>query len=253
VYSKIFGKLVFSKCDKIIVLSKSDEEYVLSFGIKPNKIEVIPNAIDHFRYREIINDINFETEFIKRYKLSNRIKFLYVGQIIERKGLIYLLNAINLLKEKKYFHDLLFIMIGNGELLKKLKEDAEKLQIKDNIIFTGTISEKELCNFYYFSDFFILPSLSEGLPTTILEAMFFNLPVISTNIPGIRDHFLDKCYLVPPADDMAIVHGIDFMLNNPDYSLSLSKKGKKYICNNYVWNSVAKKIETLYYSLIKSV
>jgi glycosyltransferase involved in cell wall biosynthesis len=249
-YSQYIGRYIFTKSDRIVVLSNSDRDYILSFGINREKIMTIPNAIDPLNYtQQHMGQTDLEI-FKSKYNLKGKRIILYVGQIIPRKGINFLIRAIPIVKEKLKDNDLIFIFIGSGSSIDALKKQADYLEIGSTVLFTGSVSSQDLCMFYKSSELYVLPSLSEGLPTTILEAMYFGLPVISTNIPGIRDHFFDTALLVPPRDENALAESIINLLTDTVLAKRLSQTGKHHVLSRYTWDRVAKEYEALYKNVI---
>lgn len=251
IYSRIIGKIIFSKANAIIALSTSDKKYIESFGIKPNKIHIIPNGIDPTE----INAFQLSNQDIESFKVRNSIsdKFiiLFVGQIIHRKGIIYLLKSIPLIVEKTD-KNMLFLFVGNGDYYHEALAQVKKLGIEKYTYFTGSVSSKELIAFYQASNLFILPSLSEGLPTTILEAMYFNLPVISTDIPGVRDHFSNHTILVQPCNENQIADSIINILDDERLAKKLASNGREYIVSLYTWDHIVTKYENVFRGVKKS-
>jgi len=149
-----------------------------------------------------------------------------------------------------YEKKVICIIVGEGEDEKYFKELTEKHYLEDIIKFKGRIGDNELINLYRSSQAFILPSLSEGCPTVILEAMYFGLPVVTTNIPGIREHFKESTFLVPPRNEKKMANAILKLINSNNLRKRLSREGKKLVDNKYVWNKVSKEYEIIYESLL---
>ena len=247
-YNKSIGRSVFEKSDVIVALSSSDRDYISSFGIDEDKIIVIPNAIDPSdleRYRLKSDELE---SFREWYNLSDKRVVLFVGQIIQRKGISYLLKSIpQILRKSK--EETSFVFVGKGDALKDSLCLAQELEIEGNVIFTGAVSARDLVAFYQISDLFVLPSLSEGLPTSILEAMYFGIPVVSTDIPGVRDHFSEFALLVSPRDEDALADAVHTLLTDRDLAKSLSRKGKALVASQYTWDRVTREYEMIYSNL----
>ena len=244
-YNRSLGRSVFEKADAIVALSSSDKGYISSFGIDKDKIAVIPNAIDPAeldRYRLRYDELE---AFKDWYNLSGKRIVLYVGQIIQRKGISYLLKSIPLILQGSK-EEPVFVFVGKGDALKDSLCLAQELGIEKNVIFTGPVSARDLVAFYQIADIFVLPSLSEGLPTSILEAMHFGLPVVSTDIPGVKDHFNDFAILVLPRDEHALADAIHTLLGDGDLAKDFSRKGKALVASRYIWDRVTREYETLY-------
>lgn len=244
-YNRSLGRSVFEKADAIVALSSSDKGYISSFGIDKDKIVIIPNAIDPAeldRYR--LRSDELET-FKEWYNLSGKRIVLYVGQIIQRKGISYLLKSIPLILQGSK-EESVFVFVGNGDALKDSLCLAQELGIEKNVIFTGPVSARDLVAFYQIADIFVLPSLSEGLPTSILEAMHFGLPVVSTDIPGVKDHFSDFAILVPPKNELSLSNAIISVLDDEDFASMLSRRGRKLVLDKYTWDNIVGCYELLY-------
>jgi glycosyltransferase involved in cell wall biosynthesis len=244
IYNQSVGKNIFRVTDTIVALSPSDAKYISSFGVESEKISILPNAIDISDFVPYIKTNN--NDFLKKYNIERKQIILFVGQIIPRKGIEYLINAVRLVIKASPENDIIFLVVGEGEFLEKAKEIVRNLNIHDFVVFTGEIPFSELVQAYKSANVFILPSLSEGLPTTILEAMYFGLPVIATDIPGIRDHFKDVALLIPPKNENKLAEAIVKVLDDKKSAERLSLTGTKLVKSRYTWDIVAKKYEEIY-------
>ncbi len=110
---------------------------------------------------------------------------------------------------------------------------------------TGEISDLELLYAYKAAD--ILYYLQfQKLTHTILEAFYFSLPVISTDISGVRDYFKDYALLVPPQNSEDLAIAMETLLQNPKLREKLGREGKNLIESQFTWDNVANQIEELY-------
>jgi len=250
-YSRSLGKSVFERADAVIALSSSDKEYISSFGVDKDKIVVIPNAINLGELDRYCCKSDELRSFKEANNLSDRWIVLFVGQIIQRKGVSYLLKSIPILLQK-FKENVTFVFIGTGDRLAENLSLARDLGIENSVLFTGPVSTSDLTMFYQIADLFVLPSLSEGLPTSILEAMHFNLPVVSTDIPGTRDHFCDFALLTPPKDEYALADAIHTLLIDKGLAKRLSRIGKALVTSRYTWDRVTREHEILYSKICES-
>jgi glycosyltransferase involved in cell wall biosynthesis len=212
------------------------EELDKYWGIKG--VKTIHNGID----TRIFNKKK-ETIF------DNKEKFhiLYVGSIIPRKGLEYLFEAIDSL-ENTIVH-----IIGNpsGPSKKYLDIILSKVKNKDRIIVEGKIPNKELPKYYSDADCFVLPTISEGLPKVVLEAMACECPVITTNVSGNPEVVNNKTgYLIEAKNANQLKETIKEIQDNKSEARKRAKNAKKIVENNFTWKEAAKKYALLYKSLI---
>lgn len=244
-YSKTIGRFIFNSVTRIIALSKEDRNYISSLGIDDNKILIIPNAIDADYLEKCVFNSKTYNELCSIF--ANKKVVLYVGRIIPRKGIEYLIKSIEIVTKKR--SDILFLLIGDGEYKQTAEQLCEEIGVSDNVLFLNDLSDEYLFSYYKLSDIFILPSLSEGLPTTILEAMYFNKPVISTDIPGICSHFKDVALLVPPKNEHELADKILKLFDETELASTLSLNGKNHVLNNYTWDKVSESCLKIYNSI----
>jgi len=250
IYEKSIGKVILKYVDNTIVLSESDAQYISSSGFKGDNIEVLPNAINPADFAAYINVDT--AEFIGKYHLEGRKRVLFVGEVTNRKGVTTLVKSISLLTKRVLKENFVFVIVGSGENLSDARSLAKDLNVDSWVVFTGRLSFLELMQAYRSADLFVLPSLSEGLPTSILEAMYFGLPVVATDIPGVRDHFGDYALLVPPRAEHALADAIHTLLDDEDLAKDFSRKGKALVASRYTWDRITRGYENLYSNICEA-
>lgn len=245
VYSRTIGKFMFNAATKIIALSEEDKMYISSIGVDTNKIHVLPNAIDTDDLNKHIA-IDMDTKLLEQFEAKRVI--LFVGRIIPRKGVEYIIKCVKDVIDQ--FDDATFILIGNGEYKLNAEQLCKEQGIEDHIIFLSGLPDEIFYSYYKLAEICILPSLSEGLPTTILEAMYFETPVVATDIPGIRSHFKDVALLIPPKNEYELSKSIIRLLSDKELALSLRKKGKNLVVTDYTWEKVSKSYLEIYSNIL---
>ena len=244
IYEKSIEKIILKSVDNAVVLSESDAQYISLSGLKMDRVKILPNAINPADFTAYTNVDT--TEFIEKYHLGGRKRILFVGEVTNRKGIPTLIKSIPPLIKKVLTEEVVFVIVGSGENLSDARALAKDLDVESHVVFTGRLPFVELMQAYCSSDLFVLPSLSEGLPTSILEAMYFGLPVVSTDIPGVRDHFSDFAILVPPKNEFALSNAIISVLEDEHFASMLSRSGRELVLNKYTWGKVAGCYELLY-------
>jgi glycosyltransferase involved in cell wall biosynthesis len=190
------GKQNLNYADKIIAISGATKEYVLRLGAKPSKINVIYNGVDVVRFRIIPG----KREEMRR-KLGipkDTVVVLTVRRLVYKNGVDTLLDCANIAIKNN--PKIMFIVVGNGPDLENVRLQVTQLGITANFRLAGFVSDADLPSYYNLADLFILPSKSgEGLPLVAMEAMACGLPVVATDVGGIKE-ILPKAYgkLVPP-------------------------------------------------------
>lgn len=179
---------------------------------------------------------------------NSKIICLYVGPIIPRKGLKYLLESIYMLLPK--YNNLEVLLVGSidAEYYKLLNKKINELGLKQKINFTGYINDKEvLLQYYRTADIFILPTLGEGFPRVIYEAMSQGLPVITTKINSICEQIINnnQAILVKPGDTKELADAIEEVIRNVCLRRSLIRNGYEYVKNKIKNRTQAEQVHNL--------
>ena len=192
-YDYTLGKLCFNSADQIIAISKGNIPFIKKFSKTP--IEVIYRGLD---FPEI-----------KRGKINSETLSLgFIGRLVKLKGVDVLISAFaDLIHDYPHLH---LQIIGDGEERHALQKQVKSLNIEDKVSFWGYQDRDNIQNQILPSlDIFINPSLQEGLPTTVIEALLAECIVVATDVWGTRE-ISDKSdfILVQPGDRDALIRGI---------------------------------------------
>lgn len=138
---------------------------------------------------------------------------LYVGRLMEPKGIFDLLEALARLHGRTPFH---LITAGNGPSEAAFKERIQSLQLGEHVTLAGYVTGDQLRQAYQAADVFVLPSWSEGFPTVITEAMDAGLPIVTTYIRGAVDHLQEGVHakFVPPRQPEKLAAALEEVLND---------------------------------------
>lgn len=244
-YHKSLGLWTLSKASVVIALSASQSRILDKYGAK--NITIIPNGIN-IQNIELESDCN---EFRRKYGLTDESIILYVGSIIPRKGIEYLVDAMKNMNSNT-------VLIIVGGTLKGEEKYKEKLDLKikeeniQNVIFTGRINDKMLKQAYTIADIFVLPSFAEGLPTVLLEAMAYKKAIIASDIPGNNDLIKNKHngILVEPRNSKKIADELNHLISKPTERKLLGIDAYNTITTEYAWDKIVERIEAVYYRLL---
>ncbi|MEX0267596.1 glycosyltransferase family 4 protein [Leptolyngbyaceae cyanobacterium UHCC 1019] len=195
---------IFKQCVCVFVLSKSWQDYYVSqCGLSLERTFVLTNPVD---FPEAIPDRSS----------AEKVTFLFLGRVGQRKGSFDLLQAFsNLPKEDQ--EKAALIIAGDGEV-EKARDLVETLGIQSYVSIRGWLSQEKCKELLAQADVFILPSYNEGLPMAILEAMGWGLPIISTPVGGIPEIIVSgkTGLLVPPGNVQEIKAAIQFFIENKE-------------------------------------
>lgn len=223
-------KHVLKNTNLILTASKTTKKDIQKYCKTTSKIEVIPLGVKQPR------KISIKFEKQNTAILKNTPYLLYLGTIEPRKNLEILIDAFSeLKKEKKIPHKLILA----GEIGWKAELILKKC-LKENIILTGYLSEKEKTEYYKNADIFIYPSLYEGFGLPPLEAMSYGIPVITSEGGSLKEIFKNHALLFPQKNKKKLKKQILSLMKNKNLKEKLSKEGQKY-AQNFTWEASAKK------------
>ena len=199
-------------------------ELLKDFHVNPEKVKLIYNGFDFEDQQKKASEQVDHRFFQNRAEKGKTIVAL--GRMVKLKGFDYLLESLKILKDKGLRVNL--IMIGKGDYLDNLKMKTSELGLNGIVDFMGFVDNP----FSYMakSDIFVLSSLFEGLPSTLIEAMALGLPVISTRCPTGPEEIIndnENGLLVPVADSVALADAIEKVLSDNDLAQRLRTAGKK--------------------------
>jgi glycosyltransferase involved in cell wall biosynthesis len=244
IYHRSIGKFTLRSARKVIALTTTQAEILEKLGARQRDIIVVPNWVDLY---ETTPDIDIE-KFCRTYKLGNSQVVLFVGGLQPRKGVEYLIKAMKYCKTKPAV-----VIIGDeGPRYRGSRANLEKqvldLGLKEQVMFLGSFPREELTAAYKAADLFILPSLAEGLPLVLLEAMSFGKCVIATKIPGNVDVVKDgwNGVLVEPKNPQELAQKIDWLLADSASRERLGTQARRDVEQNYSPQAVLGKILSLY-------
>lgn len=231
-------------CGKIVTeFYKENTDY-----FNENKNLTLSNAMD-IKYITNIDKNDIE-DVVKKYKIPSNKKILgFIGRLDEQKGIIPFIKELS--KHKDEFYDSLIILVGNGSQEAEIKDLINRLNLEDLFILTGF--QENIKSFYPIIDVFFLPSLYEGLPMVLLEAMAFNIPVVSMDVGSISEliHEGETGYLINKGNYHDFVIKLNELKSNEKLMKKLGKSAFEHINKNYNIEVYSKSIENIYTRLIK--
>ena len=200
------------RVDGIVAVSKDVKSSILDtmFGISSDKITIIRNCVDVKRYHQGFDRGKTRAQF----GLSDKdLIGIAVATFKRQKGHVYLIEAASELV--KQFPDFHLLFVGDGELKTEMESLVKQLNLDGRIHFLGTRSDVPAL--LAASDLFILPSLWEGLPMALIEAMASGLPVVATRVSGTNEVMADEKtgFLVEPGNSRGLVDAIQKVLDDP--------------------------------------
>jgi glycosyltransferase involved in cell wall biosynthesis len=172
-------------------------------------------------------------------------RVLYVGRLVEHKGLEQIVDAMAFLRPPAQL-----IIAGAGPLQGALEARAAASPARDRIRFLGRVPFEDLPEVYRACDVFVLPSVSrlEAFGIVALEAMASGLPVVASDIPGVREVVSEGAegYLANPLDPRSFAQRIDAVLQDPLAAADMGRNGRARVLRDFTWERVAERVEQVY-------
>jgi len=235
VYLATMGAWTLRAADKVISLTTDEARRVCSLGVPASKSVIIPNGVDVDLFRPTGEPETDDT-------------ILWAGRFVEEKGVKYLLEAVRLVSNEMPSARLL--LAGYGPLEDPLKSYTRQLGVSKNVIFRGPVDQATLASLMNKSSVFALPSLSEGLPNVVLEAMACAKPVVATDGIGLNSVISDAGVFVPAKDPRSLADAILRLMSDRALRTELGQHGRSIVVKNHSWKTVAEATTRLFQELV---
>lgn len=225
----------------VTVSNYSAKKIVQLYGISEAKVRIASNGVDPNRFKPIEDNEPLKCDI----GLNNTQCVLFVGRLIPRKGLNFLIEAARqVIKENK---KVMFVIVGDGPLKNHLTSLSKKSHLSDNFVFLGDVSDEVLPIVYNCADIFTLPSIQEGQGIALLEAQATAKPVVAFNVGGIGEFVLNKrAGLLVRPDSNELANAICKLLSNRSLREKMGNFGREFVCNNFSWDICAQRMFRIY-------
>jgi glycosyltransferase involved in cell wall biosynthesis len=247
-YHNLLSRFANRKVDLWISNSMAGKNTTINnLKINPQKIKVIWNGLDISKYAD--NYMEIADQLKRKLKLENKFVILTVANLRPEKRHCDILAAINLI-DKQIRENLIFIFSGrdslSGEVQRKINENG----FSENIILTGF--QSEVAPYYLLADIFLLASDREGLPVSIMEAMYFGKSIISTNVGGVSEliNHEKEGLLLEPRHPEQIADNIVHLYNDKQLRVELGRKARERILKEFKLQHMVTEIEQTFLDLL---
>jgi glycosyltransferase involved in cell wall biosynthesis len=202
------------------------------------KITVVPNGV------------NLSDGTTKPRPADNKVRVLFLARFAANKGINILFNAIEILEQQGLAHFYEFVLAGKGPLYEYYRGKNKF----SNVTLTGFVTDDQINSLYREADVFVLPTLFEGMPTVVLEAMTHSLPVIVTDV-GATAELVDQQngFLIKKGSVQALVHALQqFRELGPAERAAMGKASFEKVLQRFTWRSVAEQHLQLFQHLTRT-
>lgn len=234
-FFKNINKIIWARAKFVVVNSQGLKKLALSISLN-QRIKIIPNGVN-------------SGFFIPKPKIKKDNIILFVGRLISRKGIRYLLEAFASL-EKEYLKNWQIWLVGDGPEKGNLFCQAKNLNILKRVKFLGIKNKHELVNIYNQAKIFVLPSLSEGMSNAVLEAMACGLPIIMSRVGGNEELIKNNGFVVKKKSALGIKKALEKYLDNNFLVIKHSANSQK-IVKKMSWKKIAQQYFNLYLQCVE--
>ena len=246
-----FSKAFVRKAECVISPSKKTEKYLkYKCKVKNKPIYIIPTGIDISPFKS--ENFSNESRMILKEKLGikpNDKVILFIGRMGEEKSIDIIMD--NMPEIIKNMPNVKFLLIGDGPSRAPLEEQAKKLNILDNVIFTGKVPWADVPMYYNLGDVFVNASVTETQGLTFIEAMASGVPIVAKYAPNLTEFITHNKNGILVRKNSEFSKNILNVLNNTKLSDKLKENGLE-TAKMYSSEVFADKIEMLYKEIIKN-
>jgi len=242
--------------NRVVCVSEATKQQCISRKIAQDKLIIIPNGISDEYY------LNKERQLIKKVlsseievQLEDKALILSAGRLVERKGIHWFVeNVMPILIN--YHSKCRYIIAGEGNFSDQVRETIERIGINKHVFALGNVTEELLRSLYNGCDIFTMPNIPvkgdmEGFGLVALEAASCGLPVVASDLEGIKDAIQDgkNGFLVEPGNAQAFFDKMDELLRNDEIRRSFGERARQYTLDNYGWDKMAQRYVDVFYKL----
>lgn len=227
---KVFYPFIVKNASAYLATGKFSSEYLIYYGADFKNIFYFPNTPDIEFFSE---NSKLSGDEKKKFKedlgVSGRYVIIFVGRMVEEKGVDTLIEAFRMVREK--FSDVSLVLIGEGPLKEKYQDYVSSRKIPD-VHFTGFVQNRELPRYYGMADIFVLPSRMEPWGVSVNEAMASGLPVILSDKVGSRGSLLkggENGFMFKSEDYKELAKKIEKLLHNPEMMREMGKNSRSIV------------------------
>jgi glycogen synthase len=216
------------------------------YGIEQSKIRIVPNGVDVEKFKPMED----ATAVKRQFGLGNEPCVLFVGSLIPRKGLPFLVEAAKkIVKENAKTK---FLIVGNGPLKDQLTDSLESANLSSNFKFFCNLKEDALSAVYNCADAFVLPSIQEGQGIVLLEAQASGKPVVAFDVGGVNEAVQngETGLIVKRGSTSELADALLKLLGNSALRERMGANGRRFVTENFTWDICAQRMLTVYHEAL---
>jgi glycosyltransferase involved in cell wall biosynthesis len=235
-------RIALRRFDAVGAVSQTIAEKLLSLGLRRERITVIPNGIDVHAFDVARSPGTPAAEARKEQVIG------VIARLDLQKGFVYLLNAVATLRNS--FPALRLLIVGEGPDRARIEQLVSGQNLGALVTFAG--QQSDMPGVYASIDIFVLPSLNEGLPMTLLEAMAASKPIIATRVGAVATVIThgETGLLVEPADEAGLTNALSQLLADPELRRRLAEKARAHVEQHYTAAAMIQEYLAMYRTVL---
>ncbi|MGD0072431.1 MAG: glycosyltransferase family 4 protein [Candidatus Bathyarchaeia archaeon] len=229
----------------IVTISKySLEKIEKYYGVDAAKVRIVPNGVDPEEFKPVAETDREGGR--RRFGLGSEPCVLFVGSLIPRKGLPFLVEAAK--KIVKKYSGTKFVIVGEGPLKNRLLSNLETANLSGNFTFLGNVKEDMLPTLYNCADVLALPSIQEGQGIVLLEAQASAKPVVAFDVGGVNEAVRngETGLLVKRGSSEELADALLKLLSDKALREKMGANGRRFVTKNFTWDICAQKMLNVY-------
>jgi len=230
----------------VTISNYSLEKIKEHYGLDPSKVRIVPNGVDSEKFKPQADLAAARLKF----GLGDEPCVLFVGSLIPRKGLPFLVKAAE--KVIKDHKETKFLIAGEGPLKGQLQNAVDSARLSNNFKFLGALNDQMLAVAYNCANVFVLPSIQEGQGIVLLEAQASAVPVVAFNIGGVNEAVRDRetGFLAAPGNTDDLAEAVSLLLSDKGMRERIGSNARKFVAENFTWDLCAQRMLGVYHELL---
>ncbi len=245
IFYSLFGHKIIRDASRLIAMTPTEVEQYRELGVDEAKVIQVPNSIDIIEYEQLPEKGSFR----RKYNIKEENIVLFLGRIHKVKGIDILVEAVaKLIKEGRSVR---LIIVGPDDgYLPTLKKLIKELEIEEEVLLTGPLYGRDKLEAYVDADVYVLPSIYETFPTTVLEACACGTPIIVTNKCQIASLVQNNVGFVVSYDKDQLRNALLDILTDAEVRMRFGERGRTLVREKYTCSYRAQQIEAIYKTIL---